>query len=399
MTTARGGTIPTILVLGGYGNAGRHMVRLLLEETGARIITAGRSATLARGHADRMNEALDRPRVRSMALDAGDAAAVRAALEGVDLLVVASSTSRHAGAVARAALDAGADYMDIHYAPGQADAVRSLAPEVEAAGLCFVIEGGFHPGLPAALVRHVAGAFDRLDTARAAAAVRIDWRALEVGADTAREFAREIARTPMLLYRDGAWRRARWWSTRDFATIEFGVPLDARTCAPVFLEELRPLPELYPSLRELGFYMAGFGGLVDWVVMPAVAVLARLGTAGERLAGRWMRLALRSTSEPPYLCRLQVEVEGRAAGRTTRVTAAVQHGDAYELTAIPAVAAVLQFLDGTARAPGVHLQAHLVQPARFLADMGRMGVELEETWDTGSAVGAGDNATEDGLRS
>lgn len=396
MTMARQGP-PTVLVLGGYGNAGRRIVRLLLEETDARVITAGRSETLARAHADRMNEALDRPRVFSTALDASDAPAVRAALDGVDLLLVASSTSRHASAVARAALDAGVDYLDIHYAPGQTDAVRTLAPEVEAAALCFVIEGGFHPGLPAALVRHVANGFERLDTARVAAAVRIDWRALDVGADTVREFAREIARTPMLVYRDGAWRRARWWSTRDFATIHFGVPIDARSCAPVFLEELRRLPELYPTLRELGFYMAGFGGLVDWVVMPAAALLARTGAAGERLAGRWLGRSLRSTSEPPYLCKLQVEAVGRAAGRATRVTAAVQHGDAYQLTAIPAVATVLQLMDGAVREPGVHLQAHLVRPPRFLADMRRMGVELEETWDTGSAVDAPDDATDDDL--
>jgi hypothetical protein len=49
--------------------------------------------------------------------------------------------------------------------------------------------------------------------------------------------------------------------------------------------------------------------------------------------------------------------------------------DAYELTAIPAVACVLQLLDDH-RPPGLFYQATFVEPVRFFDDMRRMGVTI-----------------------
>ena len=47
------------------------------------------------------------------AADAADAASLARAFDGVGLVAVAASVLEHAGTVARAALDAGADYFDL----------------------------------------------------------------------------------------------------------------------------------------------------------------------------------------------------------------------------------------------------------------------------------------------
>ena len=59
---------------------------------------------------------------------------------------------------------------------------------------------------------------------------------------------------------------------------------------------------------------------------------------------------------------------------------ALRHPDGYQFTAIPCVATLLQVLDGSARRPGLWMQAHLAEPTRLLRDMQCMGVEIVETW-------------------
>jgi len=45
---------------------------------------------------------------------------------------------------------------------------------------------------------------------------------------------------------------------------------------------------------------------------------------------------------------------------------------------MPVVALLLQILDGTARKAGLSMMGHIVDPGRLLADLVRMGAEVEE---------------------
>ena len=60
--------------------------------------------------------------------------------------------------------------------------------------------------------------------------------------------------------------------------------------------------------------------------------------------------------------------------RSVTVQASVSHPDGYELTAIPIVATLLQYLDDFAKKPGLWMTGYLINPLRLMKDIEKMGV-------------------------
>jgi saccharopine dehydrogenase (NAD+, L-lysine-forming) len=162
--------------------------------------------------------------------------------------------------------------------------------------------------------------------------------------------------------------------------MDFGRPFGRQYCLPMFLEEMRLLPDWYPALRETGFLVGGFNWFVDWVLSPVIlAVLWLFPRRGVAPMARLMRWGLNRFSRPPYGTQLKLEARGTRAGAPLALDVKVAHADGYALTAIPVAACLLQILDGSARRPGLWLQAHVVEPERFIRDLARLGAEVH-TW-------------------
>jgi saccharopine dehydrogenase-like NADP-dependent oxidoreductase len=366
-----------ILILGGYGNTGLPLARLLLAATDARLILAGRSPSRAQGAAAQLNTEFEGQRTSSVYIDASDSASLRRGLDGVSIAVVASSTAAYVQLVAKAALAAGCDYLDLQYSAAKLAVLQKLAPEIEAAGRCFITDGGFHPGLPAVMVRYVAPCFDRLESAIVASVIKVDWSGLNLSPSTLDEFVGEFRDFQTLHFRDGRWQSAGLLAMLMPHAIDFGGAWGRQSGMPMFLEELRSLPESYPSLREVGFFVGGFNWFVDWFLSPVIlGVLQVAPHKGVRPMARLMRWGLNAFSRPPYGTRLKLEAKGFRGNAPKVVTMSIAHVDGYLLTAIPVAACLRQYLDGSIRKPGLWLQAHIVEPERFMRDVARLGAEV-----------------------
>ena len=374
-------TNKSLLILGGYGITGKLIARLLLQETDLKLILGGRSLEKACSLAETLNTEFNTDRVDGIAVDAADRQSLRRAFQEAQMVIVASSTSQYARLVSESALEADIDYLDVQYSTQKLASLKTMAKDIEVAGRCFITECGFHPGVPAALVRYAAQHCDRLHKAVIGSIIKIDWKTLPLTEATIHEMMEEFSTAEMLIYQGGEWKSAGWWGMNALKFMDFSPYFKRQYCVPMFLEEMRLLTEIFPELRETSFYVGGFNWFVDWIIFPLAILGMKIGKKhAARPMGKFLMLGLRTFTQPPYGTVLKLEAIGLKDEREVALQLQLYHRDGYMMTAIPTVACLLQYLDGTIRKPGLWYQAHIVEPERFLNDMSRLGVEVTKNF-------------------
>ena len=123
-----------LLILGGYGNTGYPLARLLLQESQASLVLAGRSVEKAQAAASKLNQDFPGQRVKALQLDAANQAEMVKAFKGMTMVVVASSTSQYTRQVAEAALQSGIDYLDVQFSSEKVAVLRELKDQIVQGG-------------------------------------------------------------------------------------------------------------------------------------------------------------------------------------------------------------------------------------------------------------------------
>lgn len=358
-----------VVVLGGYGGAGRRLCRELLARTDARVAVAGRDARKA----VELSAELDRAfpgRAEARTVDTSQADSLSPALEGARVVVAATTSAPDAPRVASAALDAGADYVDLFFAPATPGRLAPHAERARELGRVLVTQGGFHPGLPAVYARRGAAFLDRYDSARVAFVMheRVeDPRSIAEIVDMVADFHADV-------WDGGAWRRA---GSNDALRVDFGPDFGRRTCWPMDLAEMRELPAKL-GLRQAGVYVAGFNAFTDYVVFPlaALSFALRRGLLRDFWA-RALAFGINRFSRTPEGVVFVLLADGLAGGKPTRLEWRTTCDSAYGFTVLPVVSCIGQLLDGTSARPGLHCMGLLVDPERTLDDLARWGVRHE----------------------
>ena len=358
-----------ILVIGGTGYTGRLIAQHLLEHSEANITIATRHVDKAQAFADELNRQHPDHRVKAVYADASQRDSLRSAFTDQTMVVVAAPTTAYAENVIRVSLEMGLDYLDVQLGNRKLALLQSLAHEIEQAGLCFITEAGFHPGLPSALVRYAATHLDSIESA-----ITLGYLNMGKGlpySEAVDEVVESFRQYKSQVFKNGQWAKTNSYEVR---TCDFGGDIGRKRCYAMFFEELHSLPSMFPSLRETGFYISEVHWVLDWMVMPLTMGLLKIAPKAVRPIGRFLWWGMGTFHKPPYRVELQVQAAGLKDGRPATVCSSVAHPDGYELTAIPVVATLLQYLDGVARKPGLWMMGHVVDPRRLIGDMEKMGV-------------------------
>ena len=298
-----------ILILGGYGYTGKLLAKHLLAQTDVEIIISGRSLEKANSFADELHDS----RVTARQVDASDFDSLKQALQSVTLCLVAAPVTHHAEIVVRACIAAHVDYLDIQFSSKKLKALYAAEEEIKQAGLCFITEAGYHPGLIAALIRYAALKLDVIESALTAGYLNMESLPYTEAVD---ELMEGFLDYQAQVYKNGAWTKPTSWDSRSF---NFGVDIGKRTCYSMFFEELRDIPNIFPTLRDTGFYIAGSNWFTDLIITPLVFIGLKLAPKrGLRPLGKLMWWGM-GKSKPPHVVALKVEAKGQLNGNQAEV--------------------------------------------------------------------------------
>ncbi|MGA7923523.1 MAG: saccharopine dehydrogenase C-terminal domain-containing protein [Thermoplasmata archaeon] len=333
----------------------------------------------------------DRRTVHAQPLDGGDPQAVANALENVEV-VVNCSVPRLNAPIQRAALAAGAHYLDL--AADSVDPYHDSAAWIEA-GRTALIGMGEDPGLSNLMARHAADGLERVESVR----VRDGDTASSVDHPFLALFSPETFIEETLhasrIFEDGVYRDVPPFGEREVYT--FPSPLGDLPVYSVDHEEVDSLPRfLGKGVAYVDFKLA-----LDDPTVRALQLFQSLKIVGPDAAANpeLRRAILAAIPRPADLtgrvegyAALMVEVVGEAKGRRKEHTlftlmrhrdASAQHGataTAY-LTGTPAAIAVELLASGSLSTRGI-LAPEMLDPALFFPKLRERGIVIQErvTW-------------------
>jgi len=278
-----------IVVLGGYGVFGSRIAERLARDPALRVIVAGRSLASAEAKRDAL-AAQATAKIEAAALDvmAIDADTLRR-LGGQIVINAVGPYQAQDYRVARAAIGAGAHYIDLADARAFVTGIAALDAEARSAGVLVTSGASSVPALAAAVIDDLAPRFESLGTLTYAIS---PGNSFDPGEATVASILGAVGK-PFTTLRDGVMATAHGWQP---LVTHRGADTGTRWLGACDVPDLDLFPIRYPTLRTQRF-LAGVevrlfhGGLwlLSWLVRaglaPSVAPLARPLLALKRRLG------------------------------------------------------------------------------------------------------------------
>ncbi len=359
----------SVLVIGGYGGTGKAIVKALLMYDNVNIRIAGRNEQKLKDFQAECRQDFLGCSVEADLLDVRKKSSLLPVMEKVDLVVLAATTPDAVEVLAEAAIATQTDVMDILVRGDVVDRLATYEEAMEAAGIRWITQSGFHPGLIAPIVKLAKDEFDFYWKANVAMAMDPAFTTI----NSVKEILHEVAHPSSQVLRDGVWRKATY---RDTISLPFEV-FGRKICYPLQMKEMYGL-EHEIGLQESGAYAAGFNWYIDYLIFPVAAVLGRINdNLSEQLCGYLLYREARKFGSTNPRVEMVMKAEGTRDGAPLTVQYSICHHDGYELTALAIVACINQIWTNYLSSPGLHLMGQSVDEKELFRDLQAMSLEIE----------------------
>jgi len=276
----------SVLVMGGYGFFGKRVAEALAQDPTQRVLVGGRHLAKARS----TTSDLGLPAACAIAIDANDPQlASRLAELGVQTIIhTAGPFQDQDYTVARAAIRARANYVDLADGRRFVSGIEKLNKEAIAAGVTVISGASSVPGLSSAVVAKYLPRFATLHSLE----LGISSGARAPGLATVKGIFGYLGK-PFMRWRNGAWETTHGWL--DLRRHEFPAPIGFRWMGSCDVPDLELFPKHHPTLRTVTFH-AGFASAIGHLLLwsMALAVKHRLMRSASVFAGplnhlsRWL---------------------------------------------------------------------------------------------------------------
>jgi hypothetical protein len=360
-----------VLILGAYGFFGQRIASGLVRIPGIELILAGRDA----GKATALAYQLGLRAQNARAVDATDPrlAALLRKLGIQTLIHTAGPFQNQQYHVARAAIEAGCNYLDLADSRAFVVGISALDAAARAAGVCVLSGVSSLPALSSAVLDRYAQHFARLEHI----AIGISSGARIPGVATLNAVLGYCGK-PFQVWENGAWTEAHGWLDRR--TFAFPKPVGPRLLGRCDVPDLTLLPQRYPSAKTVSFH-AGFVSdtghkLVEWLATqvrrgriksarPFARPLYRIGRWAESLLPDRGGMFVRMTGP---------DDDERARTLTWQLLASDNHGP--YIPCGPAIALTHKIARGEVPEPGARACMGMLTVEEILAPL--KGLSLRE---------------------
>lgn len=353
----------SILIVGGYGRAGKNIAELLTKYSNCHIKIAGRDINKATICAKEIQDKIPSANVEPGVVDLAQRETINTALEGIDLVVVASpliySTTQNI--IDSMLLSSCSLYLDISPGIDKHRAFEEKQTEIEKSDKTFIVDAGCEPGMPAVLTKFLKTISPQIYTVY----IQMIYRDNLMPESSVKDLLRHNEKPQVL--KDGIWTKVKGLKTKKIA---FPMGFGRQIAVPVWMPELANI-HIDAHIENLEYYHAGINRVSNLVSLIWRLILRFILplSAGVKLF-QW---SIRKYTKPPIGGVLIVG--GKDENTTTEVHGF--HKDIYVATAIPAAASSLLLLKDSTLKSGKYFMYEPLNIAEFISLCTEMGMEIK----------------------